>query len=316
MLIASQKKVYTLSLESGAINLRYEGQIACIAESSQADLIALEDGRIVVISPGREGKPDDGNVPYEIVTGIEGRITSILQLPATGTIELLIGTEPPHLYRSQGGPAERIEAFDQLDCREDWYTPWGGPPAVRTLAMTTDGHVYADIHVGSIMHSSDHGRSWKPVTPELNVDVHQVATTPADDDFVAANTANGPWVSFDRGESWQHRAGEPLRNRYGRAIAVDPNNASRMLVSVSDGPHGYNVHGQLYLTEDAGQTWTHISDPFPDQTPVNINTRRLAFSPDGRAWATAAATLYGSDQTGQFQEIHTFEEELEFLAVG
>ena len=73
-------------------------------------------------------------------------------------------------YRLVGeeGPAERVVAFDELACREEWYTPWGGPPAVRTFAKTQDGFCYADIHVGSIMRSPDEGISWEPVTPEAS----------------------------------------------------------------------------------------------------------------------------------------------------
>ncbi len=314
MLIATAQAAYSLSLESGAINPRTEGPIACIAESDTADLVARKDGLIVVLTRGRLGQPGQTDDPYEIATGIHEPITSILQLPHPETVELLVGTEGAHLYRCLAGPGQRIEAFDELNCREQWYTPWGGPPAVRTLAATTDGHVYADIHVGSIMHSPDRGETWEPVTPELHVDVHEVATTRADDDLVAANTANGPWVSTDRGRSWQHRAGEPLNHRYGRAIALDPNDASRMLASVSDGPHGDHVHGQLYLSRDGGRSWKHVCQEFPESTPDNINTGRLAFSPDGRAWAAAGADLFAADRQDRWQRVHQFDGAIEKIA--
>lgn len=314
MLIATAETAYSLSLESGAIDARTEGPIACIAESADADLVARTDGLILVLARGRMGEPDQLDNPYEIATGIGEPITAVLQLPHPDTVELLVGTEGAHLYRCLAGPAERIEAFDQLDCRQQWYTPWGGPPAVRTLAGTPDGHVYADIHVGSIMHSPDRGQSWQPVTPELHEDVHEVATSPADPDFVAANTANGPWISTDRGRSWQHRAGDPLDQRYGRAIAIDPSDTDRLLASVSDGPHGDDVHGQLYSSRDGGRSWEHVCQGFPESTPENINTGRLAFSPDGRAWACAGTRLFASDPDRRWQLVHEFSSPIEKIA--
>jgi hypothetical protein len=92
------------------------------------------------------------------------------------------------LLLQEDGTANLCTGFEALPVRSEWYTPWGGPPAVRSFAATTDGCVYADIHVGSIMRSPDQGHTWEPVTPTLHNDVHEVATTPASDNHVAANT--------------------------------------------------------------------------------------------------------------------------------
>ena len=213
---------------------------------------------------------------------------------------MLIGTTPAHVYRlaDDGRPAARIAPFDALDCRDGWHTPWGGPPAVRSLADTPDGTVYADIHVGSIMRSADHGRSWQPVTPDLHEDVHQVATCAAAPDRVAANTARAVYLSDDLGRSWSHR-GDDLGARYGRAIAIDPTDPDVMLATVSDGPHGDDVHGQLYRTDDAGRTWSHVCDGFPDSTAQNINTSHVVFTADGIAWACVDRTLYVGDDHGR-----------------
>ena len=97
--------------------------------------------------------------------------------------------------------------------------PWGGPPAVRTLAKTQDGFCYADIHVGSIMRSHDEGISWEPVTQNFIKMSIRSSTCPADDNRVYANTQNGVYVSADRGHSWENRIEglpRPLRNHYCR----------------------------------------------------------------------------------------------------
>ena len=178
--------------------------------NGQAVVSALSDGNLLVLS---------GDDEKRIPTGIEDPIASLLVI-REDPLTLLIGTdEGAYVYRLVGeeGPAERVVAFDELECRKDWYTPWGGPPAVRTFAKTQDGFCYADIHVGSIMRSNDEGISWEPVTPELHKDVHQVATCPADNNRVYANTQNGVYISPDRGNSWVNRIeGLPrsLRNHY------------------------------------------------------------------------------------------------------
>lgn len=139
---------------------------------------------------------------------MEDRIDSLLILEEE-PLNLLIGCTPPNLYRLIEGesPAEINEAFDGLEVRDKWFTPWGGRPAVRSMAKTCDGWVYADIHVGSIMRSKDRGDTWEPVTPELHRDVHEVNTCKGDPDRVYANTYNSVFMSYDRGESWVHRNG-------------------------------------------------------------------------------------------------------------
>ena len=140
-----------------------------------------------------------------VATGIEQDIECLIIIDEE-PLRLLIGTGESHVYCYDDGKTYRVESFDQLSVREKWYTPWGGPPDVRSFARTTDGWVYADIHVGNIMRSADWGETWEPVTPDLHDDVHQVATSPRDDDRVYANTARAVYVSEDRGRSWSHRS--------------------------------------------------------------------------------------------------------------
>lgn len=261
----------------------------------QAVAVAMSDGNLHLIS---------NHEVSTIQTGIKDPIASLL-LIREEPLTLLIGTdEGAYVYRLVGeeGPAERVQTFDELECRKDWYTPWGGPPAVRTLAKTKDGYCYADIHVGSIMRSHDEGVSWEPVTPDLNKDVHQVATCPADDNQVFANTANGVYVSTDRGNSWINRI-EGLPVRYGTAIAVDPADPNLMLATVQKGPRGGGAW--LCRSDNGGATWTELNDQFEESTE-RISTGCIAFAADGTAWAVIGKTLYiGRNQATNWQPYWT-----------
>ncbi|MDE2889417.1 MAG: hypothetical protein OXR72_14515 [Gemmatimonadota bacterium] len=288
MLVATRDTVYALNGDpTSPRNVLADGEVQAIAEGRSIGLAALEGGDVAVLSQ---------NGGRTLATGIEEPIECLLIMDED-PLHFLVGVEAPHVYAVTEDGTRRLDSFDALECRGDWYTPWGGPAAVRSMARTGDGWVYADIHVGSIMRSPDRGRSWDPVTPDLHQDVHQVATSPREDNRVYANTAHAVFVSGDRGASWQHRShGFPYY--YGRAIAVHPEEPDCLLASVSTGPHG-DAQGQLYRTDNAGRDWSHVTDGFPDTTAGNIDTFHIGFTPDGRAWSVADDTLYGSRDRGR-----------------
>jgi hypothetical protein len=270
------------------------GGVRRVIEGENTLVVTLDRNNLIVIQ---------GSDERHVRTGITDRIDSLC-LVQENPLSLLIGTTPPFLYEMrETGPARRIPSFDELDVRHRWYTPWGGPAAVRSLAKTRDGRVYADIHVGSIMRSPDTGQTWEPVTPTLHEDVHEVTTTPASKQRVYANTYRSVYISDDRGDTWDHRSTN-LNNRYGRGIAVHPDDPDLLLCGVSDGPTGANVRGQLYRTTDAGENWTHVTDGFPPSTRTNIDTFHLAFTKPDTAWATDDTVLYRSQNRGKTWEAY------------
>lgn len=287
MLIATRKSVFALSGDGPPpFTLLENGQIEHIAEGSSISLVALKGGEVVVLSHKNS---------RSIATGIGESIECLLILNED-PLHFLVGVEGPGIYAIKEDMVERLESFDSLECRDRWHTPWGGPASLRSLARTRDGWLYADIHVGSIMRSPDLGSTWDPVAPGLDEDVHQVATSPRNDERVYVNTARAVYLSDDRGATWQHRS-EGLHYLYGRAIAVAPEDPDCLLASVSRGPMGV-AQGRLYQSKDAGRSWTHVTNGFPETTPRNIDTFHLAFTPDGQAWAVVGTTLYKDRDRG------------------
>lgn len=48
---------------------------------------------------------------------------------------LLVGTEQAHLLRLTDAGLARVDSFETAEGREGWYTPWGDPAAVRSIAV-------------------------------------------------------------------------------------------------------------------------------------------------------------------------------------
>lgn len=146
---------------------------------------------------------------------------------------LLLGTEGAHLLRVGRDGLEPVSGFDRVAGRATWYTPWGGPPDVRSLTRTEDNVLLASVHVGGIPRSADGGRTWSP-TIEVAADVHQVRSVPGTIDLVVAAAAVGCCVSRDAGSTWSVWT-EGLHAHYCRAVAVS---GDLVLMSASEGPRG------------------------------------------------------------------------------
>lgn len=209
--------------------------------------------------------------------------------------ELIVGTERARVARVVGGKIEYLENFDRLDGRSEWNTPWGGPPDVRSLAISSSQNIYVDIHVGWIVRSSDRGATWTECRNGLEKDVHQVATHPDRDETVLAATATGFYISNDSGENFV-RGTEPMAYYYQRACACFPGSET-VLVSTSRGPHG-DAGAKLYRTTDLGSTWNEVIG-LPSEIRNNIDTFHLCTTADGRVLVCADNVLYASDDYGE-----------------
>src|SRR5439155_19095863 len=88
----------------------------------------------------------------------EGRWKSVATLPtgirANCIVDtapgILIGTSEARLFRLEDGSLRSIDGFDQVDGREKWYTPWGGPPDARSISEDSNT-IYVNVHVGGIV---------------------------------------------------------------------------------------------------------------------------------------------------------------------
>ncbi len=229
----------------------------------------------------------------------------------------LVGGDGAHLWDVDGsGAPRRDEPFESAPTRAEWHTPWGGPPAVRSIAVASDGTRYVNVHVGGILRSRGAGASagaggaggsggaggasagpggsgaWEP-TIDLHTDVHQVVTV-GDGVVLAALGAGGLGVSRDRGASWQIRdAG--LHARYCRAVAVA---GDTVLLSASTGPGGRR--SAVYRAPlDGDGAFERCVDGLPEWFDDNVDTHCLAADGDVAVVGTASGEVYRSDDAGR-----------------
>jgi len=144
--------------------------------------------------------------------------------------QLLVGTVSARLARVAHNTLQFFESFDQVPERKLWNTPFGSEPDVRSLAVSTDGTIYANIHVGWIVRTMDGGKTWKNLRKGLEMDVHQVEVNPSNPAIVFAATADGFYISEDRGDSFERR-NTGLSNLYSRACACFPEEEIYLLSS-------------------------------------------------------------------------------------
>lgn len=239
---------------------------------------ALADGRDVV-------RLRDGAV--ETVASVEEEVGRCLQPSADG---VLVGTANARLALAQAGSVEMVVSFDDARGRDDWYTPWGGPPDTRSLSTGPDGAVYANVHVGGILRADAPVGNWEP-TIDIDADVHQVLADPNRVGRVVAATALGLAESVDAGGTWRFTT-DGLHASYARAVALD---GDALFMSASTGPRGGRA--ALYRRAPGENGFGKCSGGLPEWFAHNIDSHHLAAA-EGLVVFGADGSLFVSEDGG------------------
>ncbi len=203
----------------------------------------------------------------------------------------LAGTSEAHLVQLRSGRLEVVEGFDLAEGRDDWYTPWGGPPDLRSLAAGTAGEIFANVHVGGILRSDDEGAGWKQ-TIDIHSDVHEVRTDPAHPGLVVAATAAGLALSTDGDSSWEFDR-EGLHASYCRAVALS---GDTILLTAARGPYGGRA--ALYRRALRRKGFEKCDEGLPAWFGDNIDTGCLDAYGDVVAFGTSDGEVYVSEDGG------------------
>ena len=248
------------------------------------------DGQVVAVADRRSIVGRDASGTWtELARSDQLEIDCVLATPNG----VLAGTDEAHVLRlGEDGSLTRDEAFDAVEGRDAWYTPWGGPPAVRSMALDLAGRFHANVHVGGIPRSIDGGASWEP-TIEIDADVHQVIGHPSEPDVVLAAGAVGLAISEDGGASWRVER-EGLHSSYSRAVAVA---GDTILLTAATGPHG--GRGAVYRTTIAGGRFERCDDGLPEWFDGNIDSGWLAADGSTVAFGTSDGDVFVSEDAGR-----------------
>ena len=231
----------------------------------------------------------DGSWEEAVDAGPTGLDLNCVAHTSTG---ILLGTSEAHLLRYDGVDVERVESFDAAPDRPSWYTPWGGPADVRSMAVAPDLSIFVNVHVGGVVRSADAGLTWAQ-TLDIDVDVHQVLVH-GDGTVLAACGEGGLAISDGGGQTWRFETAG-LHGTYCRAVAVA---GATVLLTASTGP--FTEQGAVYRKPLAGD------GPFErctDLMPFNIDTFTLVADSGGRAaFGTPSGEVWESPDEGRTWE--------------
>ena len=235
----------------------------------------LQDGRLTLAAAA--GTPDDPALTCAVPT----------------TTSVLLGSDGAYL-RDLDGPALRpVAGFDEAEGRERWFTPWGGPPATRSMAIDDEGGLYANVHVGGVLRSDDDAETWQATSLDIRADAHQVIAPEGHDGLLLAATSRGLAISHDRGDSWDMDA-RGLHATYARAVALS---GSTILLSVARGPGGQDA--ALYRRPlDGDEPFDRCRDGLPDHFDGNIDSHTLVADGPLAAFAGPDGAIYCSADSG------------------
>lgn len=219
---------------------------------------------------------------------------------------LLVGSSEAHLFRLEGAALQPVKGFEEAEGRDEWYTPWGGPPDTRSLSLGVEGSIYANIHVGGILRSRDGGATWEP-TLDIDADVHQVLAHPGVANSVLAAAAWGFGVSPDGGDSWDFLTAG-LHANYARAVAVGE---EHLFVTTSTGPS--TRRAAIYLLD--GEELRKCEQGLPEWFPQNINTGCLAARGPEVAFAVGQEVYLSEDAGETWQQVAADLPEVRCLAL-
>jgi hypothetical protein len=250
--------------------------------------IALgEDGSAWAVVDGRELWRSDDRAEWSEAAAWDGPALTCV-VPVDGAA--VAGTVEGHVVRATtDGRIEQLDRFDALPERGKWYTPWGAPADVRSIAAA-DGTVYVNVHVGGVAASS--GEAWAALEGvDIDVDVHQVITGPGGLVLVATGAA-GLGVSRDGGATWEWFE-KGLHGTYLRAVALA---GGTILVSASTGP--FAKQSAVYRRDLAGGDFVRCEGGLPEWLPEQVDTHMLAATDDLVALLSDDGSLYVSRDRG------------------
>lgn len=277
--------------DRGVVDL--DGRLVLPSESGIADVIRSAAGWWAVDGEGGVWRSDDG-LDWIRIAALRSHTLHCLLDFEHAEADLLIGASRATLFALFGDRVETDQSFASAEGRDSWYTPWGGPPDVRSMSASPDGRLYVNVHVGGILRR-DAGR-WTP-TLDVHADVHEVLADSRHPGRILAATAKGLAVSLDGADSWSFET-TGLPATYARAVAVL---GEMVFLSVSNGSRGSNA--AVYRTPFDAMSFEKCAGGLPEHFSTNVDTGCISTTNSEIFIGDEEGTVYRSSDAGQTWEV-------------
>jgi photosystem II stability/assembly factor-like uncharacterized protein len=236
-------------------------------------------------------------------------------VPRNGDVDVFVGTEPAHLFRSRdyGESWEELPALRTVPDAEKWRFP-GEPHLAHVKTLDYDRRdprtLYVGIETGALLKSSDGGQSWRELDSysrpddEVWKDVHRLVVDPVEPDVVWMATGVGIYRSADGGETWDRLSGGKAGTAYPDGCVLSPRDHNVVFVASSNqGPRQWrdsrHAGATVVRSRDGGRTWELLTNGLPEDRRANIEALSVYAWPGGYA-------LFTADTDG---DVHSSEDE-------
>jgi photosystem II stability/assembly factor-like uncharacterized protein len=230
------------------------------------------------------------------------------------------GIDPVGLFISdnEGQSWSPLDGLNEHPTRNTWE-PSRGIFAAHSIQVdpARPERLWVAVSAGGVYRSEDAGENWTPANvgvraenlpnrfPETGHNVHRIVMHPARPDRLYRQCYNGTYRSDDGARTWTEIT-DGLPSDFGYAIAVDLRDPDVVFQIPESSSHLRTpVDGRLrvYMTRDAGETWSSVSDGLPREH-VYVTVLREAMETDGLDpvgvyFGTSGGQLFASADTGR-----------------
>lgn len=240
-----------------------------------------------------------------------GATWSLLHTPMNGSMvwSMAIDSVDANVMFAGTGTPSKPGIFRTTDGGKTWQQlavdiaaecPNVGTPRPTGIAIdpTDHRHVWVGLEVDGVRHSADGGETWTRVNGQIpNPDVHSVLVVAGPPKTVFTLVNDEVWRSTDDGKTWHAaRAREAFPWHYPRSVAVKPNDAKTVFVTLGDATPGRT--GTVMRSRDAGVTWQNLALSAPPNSAI-WTVSIPAAAPELVFAASRHGYLYRSDDGGE-----------------
>lgn len=237
------------------------------------------------------------------------------------------GTQPGALFRSQDGGEtfDFVRSLWEHPQRPQWDAGFGGQAVHTVVTHPADADlVTVAVSTGGVYRSQDGGDRWEPSNsgvqatfmpeerryPEFGQCVHKIAQDAADPDRLYLQNHGGVYRSDDGGSRWAPIA-DGLPADFGFAVATHRHRGGVAYVFPLSAD-AYRMppdhRCRVYRTEDAGGSWTALSDGLPADPSYGVVLRDALCTddtdPGGVYFGNRNGEVYASaDQGDSWQQV-------------